>query len=290
MLSILIPTFNDECFDLVKLLSSQATNMDMLDWEIIVADDGSTDADVINRNQSIEDIERCRFIRRPENIGRAAIRNFLVTQAHGDWLLFIDADMSIVVPNYLENYVKAKSLAHVVYGGYVVKGGNRSNLRYVCESCAIANHTAELRNRHPYLNFHTSNFMITRQLMSTFPYDERFRFYGYEDVLFGKQLCEHGVDILHIDNPVGFCTFEDNADFLRKTEEGLRTLRQFRNELRGYSPILFVAEMVEKIWLRRPAVIVFRVLKKCFLKTLTSNHPKTWLFKLYKLGYYLSLA
>ncbi len=289
MLSILIPTYNDDCHALVKSLSKQAAGIGQFEWEIIVADDGSTDADVITGNQSIQDIAKCRYIRRTENVGRAAIRNFLVSQAHGDWLLFIDADMSIVAPDYIEKYVKAQSAARVVYGGYVVKGGKRSNLRYVCETSASANHSAELRNRQPYQNFHTSNFMITRQLMEAIPYDERFRHYGYEDVLFGKQLREQGIAIVHIDNPVGFCTFEDNADFIRKTEEGLRTLRQFRDDLKDYSPILSVSERMEKHCLKRPAVFVFRALKNCFLRVLRSNHPNVWVFKAYKLGYYLSL-
>lgn len=42
MLSILIPTYNDDCYELVQALALQAKALNLADWEIIVADDGST--------------------------------------------------------------------------------------------------------------------------------------------------------------------------------------------------------------------------------------------------------
>jgi hypothetical protein len=77
--------------------------------------------------------------------------------------------------------------------------------------------------------------------MLTHPFDERFVKYGYEDVLMGKSLQDLHIPILHIDNPTFFEIFEDNASFVDKTEEGLRTLYQFREELKDYS------HMIEKI-------------------------------------------
>ena len=53
-LSILIPTYNDVCTELVGKLCAQAKAIDRLDYEIIVADDGSTDSDCTEANQAIE--------------------------------------------------------------------------------------------------------------------------------------------------------------------------------------------------------------------------------------------
>ena len=53
-LSILIPTFNDECHALVSALALQAQAVEGLQWEILVADDGSTDAHVVAANKEIE--------------------------------------------------------------------------------------------------------------------------------------------------------------------------------------------------------------------------------------------
>ena len=289
-LSILIPTYNDLCVTLVDALRQQAEEVGIV-YEILVGDDGSTDADVIKENRQIDDWEHCHYLRQSENTGRAAIRNFLAKEAHYDWLLFIDSDMSMVRTDYLSKYVSTES-ADVIDGGVAIGGDANAlkhNLRYCYEKAAEHEHTVEIRQQNPYRDFHTANFLIRRDLMLAHPFDERFRYYGYEDVLFGKQLRGDRIAITHIDNPMGFCTFESNPDFVAKTEEGLRTLRQFHDELRGYSRLI---TLVEGIHL--PIIIsVIRCWHKLFgkweRKNLCGSHPSLRLFKLYKLGYYLTI-
>ena len=92
-LSILIPTYNDACYNLVEELHRQACEED-IDYEIIVADDGSTDENTIQTNARINNIPQCSYIMRNENRGRAAIRNFLAKTARYDRLLFMDCDMA----------------------------------------------------------------------------------------------------------------------------------------------------------------------------------------------------
>ena len=93
-LSILIPTYNDLCVNLVGALRQQAEHVGLA-YEILVADDGSTDADVIAKNSGINQWEHCQCLRQSQNIGRAAIRNFLARQAQYDHLLFIDSEAAM---------------------------------------------------------------------------------------------------------------------------------------------------------------------------------------------------
>ena len=93
--SILIPTYNHRCFPLVKELARQASLLERLRWEIIVAEDGSTDEWAIEANAQVNSIAHCRQIVLPGNLGRAAIRNYLASRARHSWLLFIDSDKSI---------------------------------------------------------------------------------------------------------------------------------------------------------------------------------------------------
>ena len=242
-LSILIPTYNDLCFTLVGDLRQQAEEAG-IDYEILVGDDGSTDAEVIEKNRKICKWPHCHYLIQIQNIGRAAIRNFLAKEAHHDWLLFIDSDMTIARVDYLSKYLAMEG-SEVVDGGVIIGGDAdtlKGNLRYLYEKTSEQEHTAEKRQQHPYQDFHTANFLIRRDLMLAHPFDERFRHYGYEDVLFGKKLRAKGVKITHIDNPLGFSTFEENTQFILKTEEGLRTLHQFQSDLRGYSRLLTLVE------------------------------------------------
>jgi len=288
-LSILIPTFNGDCFDQVKTLSRQADNVADFVYEIIVADDGSTDKAILDRCRRVESISNCRFIACPVNKGRAAIRNFLAKEARYDWLLFMDCDMSIPNDRFLLNYLECQAEA-VAYGGYIVGEGDSSCLRYLYEKSCEPEHRAECRKRRPYQHFHTCNFLIRREVMLAHPFDERLRHYGYEDVLFGKQLRMAHIPIDHLDNPAGFYTFEDNANFVAKTEEGLRTLHEFRSDLRGYSQLLTFVDGIHIApvrWVIRLWHWLFgRIERRC----LCGPHPTLRLLKIYKLGYYLSLT
>lgn len=289
-LSILIPTHNDLCVKLAGDLRIQAERACIV-YEIIVVDDGSTDIDVIRQNSKIDQWNYCRYIRQENNIGRAAIRNRLAKEAQYEWVLFIDSDMTIVRDNYLSRYLSSDNDS-VVDGGISV-GGDAEELkwclRYLYEKSAEQEHTAKMRQKNPYRDFHTANFLVRRSIMLSHPFDDRFRYYGYEDVLFGKQLREANIAITHIDNPIGFCTFESNPDFISKTEEGLQTLYRFRDELRGYSRLITIVNGIHIPLVRSFIRLLFRIFGPLIRKNLCSPRPNIRLYNIYKLGYYLSL-
>ena len=286
-LSILIPTYNDPCVALVRDLRQQTEAAGIL-YEILVGDDGSTDASVVTENRQIEQWEHCRYLIQSQNIGRAAIRNLLAKEAHYDWLLFIDSDMTVIRPDFITKYV-SQGEADVVDGGVSIGGdveALRHNLRYLYEKASEHEHTVDMRRKNPYQDFHTANFLIRHDLMRSYPFDERFRYYGYEDVLFGKTLRAAHIAITHIDNPTGFCTFESNPIFVAKTEEGLRTLRTFRQELRGYSRLLTFVEGIHIPLILSLVRLFHRLFGGIIRRNLCSRHPNLRLFSLYKLGYF----
>lgn len=284
-LSILIPTYNGDPRPLARELCRQAQLMDGLEYELLVIDDGSTDQSRVDQCWEISQWPHSRFMALEENIGRARIRNLLASLARHEWLLFLDCDMTIDNPAFLQSYLEAEG--DVVYGGYKVGDGEPSCLRYVYEKACAPQHTAEERRKRPYQHFHTCNFLVRRSTMLAHPFDERFRHYGYEDVLFGKRLRQAAISITHTDNPAGFCSFEDNAHFVSKTEEGLRTLHQFRDELRGYSQMLTFAEGIHLGIVKAAIRLWHRLFGSLERRSLCGSHPRLTVFKLYKLGYYL---
>jgi len=288
--SILIPTYNDVCTTLVQALQRQAEKLGT-DYEILVADDASTQQDVVDQNRSIINaLPQCRYIERKQNVGRAHIRNFLARESQYDYLIFIDADMIVPHDDYLKNYAENECNT-VIDGGVIIRsdGAAKPTLRYRYEKQAEQAHTVKERQQHPYQHFHTANFMVARHIMLAHPFDERFTHYGYEDVLFGKQLQQHGIHIAHIDNPLSFEVFEDNASFISKTEEGLRTLRQFQTELDGYSNMLAGIKRLQKYKLL-PVIRGWHRLFGAFeRKLLARGCGSLKLFTLYRVGYFLSL-
>jgi len=290
-LSILIPTCNCVCVELVRRLHQQAMATG-IDFEIIVADDGSVDVSTIQANRAIATLPHCQFIERSENTGRAAIRNFLAQEASHAYLLYIDSDMTVVSDDFVSRYLACLP-AQVVDGGVAIMADSdeqKQLLRYRYEKAEEPHHTATERQKTPYQHLHTANLLIARELMLQHPFDERLRHYGYEDVLLGKTLQRQRIPILHIDNPLGFCIFESNADFVAKTEEGLRTLYQFRSDLRGYSRLLTLVSGIHIpaiLWLMRLWHRMFGAIER---RNLCGSRPYLLVFKLYRLGYYLKLT
>lgn len=302
-LSILLPSYNNVCVSLVQALQRQADALrGKLDkpfrYEIIVADDCSTDAACIDANRVIGDMLHCRYLRMEQNVGRAQIRNVLISESRGDYVLLIDSDLFLCDDNYLYKY--ATSTADVVYGGTRIGGEGfamvdneantenlKGNLRYIYEKKAEPSHRAAFRQLRPNQEISVCNLYARRDIMKAHPFDSRFKAYGYEDVLFGKRLAESGIEVTHIDNPVLINEFEPNSVFVKKTEEAILTLCRFEQDLEGYSNLKtkvttlgrYIPLSLFRLW--------HRIMKNKEKRNLTGSKPSLLLFKLYKLGFFL---
>lgn len=292
-LSILIPTYNNRCIELVRRLSDVANATDNLKYEIVVADDGSDKANIVKENEAVASITNCRYIRNDVNKGRAFTRNFLARSAQYEWLLFVDCEVEIPDDNFLSAYINAAEGFDVVYGGVRIGGKAEvlsGNLRYNYEKACEPHHCAANRNKRPYDNFRTANFLIRRQTMLNLPFNENIKSYGYEDVMYGKCLCENNIKILHIDNGVEYVNYESNLRFLEKTEEAMHTLLLFKKEMENYSRLIHVDMKITKWHVRKLFHIMYKAKKESWRKQLLSSNPSTFVFNLYKLGYYIDLT
>ena len=278
-LSVLIPVYNNSCVQLVRALHQQLSQTD-ISFEIIIADDGSTDRSFIEENKSLSLLTHVQYLIRKKNIGRAAIRNVLVQQANYSWLLFIDGDLFIKNDSYIHRYLAFDENNTVVYGGYTISGNYPDNLRWRIEKKHEEKSSADKRQQHPYHDFHTCNFLVKKNIMKRIPFNEKIREYGYEDVLWGKQIKEHHITLTHIDNPVSFERFEDNKTFIHKTEEALHTLYTLSTPLKGYSSVLNYSSL-------HPLLnFLYGRIGKYLRKQLIDNNPPLFLFYIYKLLYY----
>ncbi len=302
-LSILLPSYNNVCVSLVQALQRQADALrGKLDkpfrYEIIVADDCSTDAVCIDANRVIGDMLHCRYLRMKQNVGRAQIRNVLISESRGDYVLLIDSDLFLCDDNYLYKY--ATSTADVVYGGTRIGGEGlamvdneantenlKGNLRYIYEKKAEPSHRAVFRQLRPNQEISVCNLYARRDIMEAHPFDSRFKAYGYEDVLFGKRLAESGIEVTHIDNPVLINEFEPNSVFVKKTEEAILTLCRFEQDLEGYSNLKTKVTTLSRYIPLSLFRLWHRIMKNKEKRNLTGPKPSLLLFKLYKLGFFL---
>lgn len=102
-ISVIIPVYNREK-EIAKCLTqlAQAT-FDHSQFEVIVADDASTDQTIEVVEKFQKDFEHLRVLRLPQNSGGASVpRNQGLEQARGKWVVFVDSD-DYLTPHALED-------------------------------------------------------------------------------------------------------------------------------------------------------------------------------------------
>lgn len=99
--SVIIPAFNSAAYISETLASVFAQTFS--DYEVVVVDDGSPDADELER--AIEPYrDRIVYVRQ-ENRGPGAARNTAILKAQGEYIAFLDSD-DVWLPRYLAEQIK----------------------------------------------------------------------------------------------------------------------------------------------------------------------------------------
>ena len=287
-LSILIPVFNWDCSQLMKDLHFQGLELG-IPYEIIIADDCSTDKVVLEKNRECAGgLENCRFLALEHNLGRAAIRNFLADQSKYDKLLFMDCDAAVKDALFVRKYVDADDKAQVVCGGAIhsdeipQKG---VELRWVYEKNADRERSAEFRSRNPYARFTPFSFLIDRNVFMQIRFDESYSGYGYEDVQFGRELEKRNVSILHIDNQLIHLGLEKSEAYLEKTRQAVQNAFAHKDEVEGGSRLLTHYNRVVRFRMRWLFRGLWKLFGKQMEKNLLGSTPSLRIFSLYKLCY-----
>lgn len=103
LVTIITPVYNSARWLREMLLSVQEQTLS--DWELILADDGSTDESVRIAELAAAADSRIRLLRQPCNGGPGAARNRALGMAHGRFIAFLDAD-DLWLPEKLERCIR----------------------------------------------------------------------------------------------------------------------------------------------------------------------------------------
>ncbi|MBO7415689.1 MAG: glycosyltransferase [Bacteroidaceae bacterium] len=291
-LSILIPVYNRDCSRLINDLHSEGLELGV-PYEIIVADDCSTDKLSLERNRITADsLENCRFTGLSRNMGRASIRNLLADESRYEKLLFLDCDSAVRDGLFLRNYLDAADRASVVCGGAIHPDTLPEpgvELRWRYERKADRERSAEFRSRTPYARFTPFSFLIDRKVFMDIRFDESYNGYGYEDVQFGHELERRGVSILHIDNPLVHLGLEKNDVYLGKTRQAVMNAFSHMEEIGDSSRLLNHYNRMGRYHIRWLFRMLWKLSGKGMERNLLGNKPSLRIFSLYKLCYLCSL-
>jgi len=297
LLSILIPTYNYDCYLLVASLISQIKNNELV-YEIICIDDAST---LKFKNPPKELLSESNFIshiKLKKNIGRSRIRNLLVFKAKYNWILFLDADTLPTHTNFIDNYItiiKQNPPEHVFSGGlaYRIEDTTRlSTLRYrygtVRESIS-----PEKRSRNPYTSLLMSNTLIKKDVFDKVSFNEKITLYGHEDAVFSFDLYGAGFAVKHIDNTVFHTGLESNKIFLSKSKIAVKNLwyLYLQSMIHPEMNRLLKSYVKAKTW-GISSILSFTYIRfhNYFEKKLQLENPSLRLFDIYRLSYLCYIA
>ena len=127
LISVVSPGLNqaDTLADQLGALRAQAYAGD---WELVIVDNGSTDASPEIAEQWVKRFPRASVIRAPERRSAGHARNAGASHASGDFLAFTDAD-DVVHPTWLTALAEGARCGDLVAGGVNVDGVNDERSR-----------------------------------------------------------------------------------------------------------------------------------------------------------------
>jgi len=289
MISILIPCYNYNAYDLVSKLEKECLTLGII-FEIICIDDASF-SPLNELNQKINVLTNCKFFESKKNIGRSANRQLLSQKAQYKWLLYLDVDVKPLNVDFIKVYInEIKKGFEVVFGGFNYKKIESNNLRYLFGK-SREDIPSIIRNKKPYKYIISSNFLVKKVIFDRINRNININGYGM-DYFFGALLKENSISIKHIDNEVTHYGLDDNSKFLIKTNEALKNLHYLnKNKLitKNDITILKYYRLLDFLGLKRIISKLFNMFSKYIESNLKGSDPSLFVFDLYRLSYLCSL-
>jgi|WetSurMetagenome_2_1015567.scaffolds.fasta_scaffold132518_2 glycosyltransferase involved in cell wall biosynthesis len=224
MISICLPVYNFDITQLVKELSLQAGKMN-IPSEIIVIDDKSDDLYRIANASVCADLT---YIQLDKNVGRSRIRNLFLKHAKYKYLLFLDCDSLVTSPGFITDYLEfaESNQDSVICGGRIFQPDRPERSLMLRWKYGVFRESkpADVRNESAHESFMSNNFLISKDIFKRVNFDEELYGYGYEDTLFGFDLKQKAIPVIHIDNHVLNGHLETNIRYLKNIEEGMMNL------------------------------------------------------------------
>lgn len=115
--SVIVPVYNSEKY--LSRLTESLLSQDFSDFEIVFINDGSTDNSLKVLKELAEKDKRVKVFSQ-KNQGIARTRNFGISVAKGEYIMFADNDDWVSSPKYISEYVSAISSGDydIAVGGY----------------------------------------------------------------------------------------------------------------------------------------------------------------------------
>lgn len=295
MLSILIPTYNYDCRQLVSDLHGQCISLDV-PFEIRVYDDHSTDPIKKEESSEVQYLFSVVYKVLPENVGFCKIRNLLAEEAQYDHLLFLDADIKID-EGFIQHYLN--DLTTDAQSGGIQYLAQQPFDKTLYLKWKHGKEREELspaqRQKHPYRTISAANIFIKKKVYLKAKMDEEAIGYGYNDTMLGYNLKLISASIKHIENPVLHEGLMSADKFIHRSMEAMENLLFFekqpyiQSDFHAFIKILNLYTLLFKTRLSKWFLAHYRSNKDKWIINLKSEHPSLRNLDKLKLGRLIEL-
>lgn len=192
--SVIIPTYN-ATKTIARCLES-VLGQDYENFEIIVADDGSTD----DTKKIVSGFPRVKLISGLQNKGPSRARNNAIKNSEGDLIILLDSDSYIKDKTWIKEHVEARSK----YDGYLIGGGIQGIGKGIIgrsERYWWVTNIPNSNSKRPFAINHlvTNNLSFPRYIFDKIGgFDESV--YSGEDILFCQEAVKFGFKLLLLSN------------------------------------------------------------------------------------------
>jgi len=230
-ISVVIPTFNrlETLTAVLPTLLAQDLPEDR--YELLVCDSNSTDGTAEYLAQLHDDHAGVRHLPGAYG-GRAAARNAGIAAAHGEIVLFNDADI-LASPDLLSTHLRRqRERTGIAVVGLEVQVKDLAEYAYKRDHPEARGHLhPPSRKKLSWLYFLTGNASVRHQdLLRAGGFDEDFTGYGHEDLELGYRLQRLGIEIVYEPRAVNYhcqaIAYEDQKEKMRLA--GRSTARFYR--------------------------------------------------------------
>ncbi|HJY98768.1 MAG TPA: glycosyltransferase family 2 protein [Patescibacteria group bacterium] len=255
--SVIIPTYNEkkDLEDCIESLGDQTYG----DFEIIVVDDGSSDATVEILQNLEKTLPNFKFAEQEHN-GAGAARNKGAGIAKGEILVFVDADMTFdkeFIKKLVEPIEKGKAKGTFSKEEYV---GNWDN---VWARCWNLNEGWEDKRRHPK-NYPDTQPVFRAILASEFNRVKGFTPGGYDDDWsLSKKLGYNAIfapgAVFYHKNPSSLGEIFNHAKWVGKRHYKLGIIGNLVALIRSSFPVSILVGLIKSILTFSPAFLLFKI-------------------------------
>ena len=207
----------------------------------------------------------------------------------------MEADAFPEKKTYLKNLIDSiNQETQVLFGGVIYPNQKPEKDKLLRWKYGNERESISLSDRlkRPYHFVFTWNLLLKKEILSKHHFPNNIKNYGYEDLVFIKQLKENKVPIQHFNNMLIHFNSETSIAFLNKTEDAVKTLHQLISNKKLLTEDIKIGKasnMIQLLHLESLARFLFKKTSTKLIANLTSSRPSLLILDLYKLGYFLNL-